>query len=86
MVIMKNLPFLHSQIVEKVYLDKHQKQVTSIDSLSKVTGYPTNSKILQKIGWRNKNHFFIVNTASYLTLDELAWKLIVKEYKERINQ
>ena len=40
------LPFLHSQILEYVYWQIHNKNNIRIDDISEVTGYPSDSKIL----------------------------------------
>lgn len=42
-----SLPFLQSQALERIYINIHNNQETTLEELSEVTAYPKDSKILQ---------------------------------------
>jgi DNA modification methylase len=72
------LPFLQSQILQKIYLDINSKKHTTIQGISEITGYKKDSKIL------NDAHKAL-NRKGFITGDfESCFK--VPEYRDELYQ
>lgn len=62
----RKLPFLQSQTLEKIYLDIYNDKKTTIEELSEITAYPTDSKILlNAIDSLVKKSFILKNNSGY---------------------